>query len=77
MPNSNFDSLLESALTLSPKLRAILAERLLSSLDDPQQSEIDKAWAAEADRRFEEIQSGALTPIPGEEVMKAVQERRR
>ncbi|MBP0000445.1 MAG: addiction module protein [Cyanobacteria bacterium SID2] len=77
MSDPNFDTLLESALTLSPHLRAILAERLLSSLDNFKQSEVDEAWATEVDRCFEEIQSGTVTPIPGEEVLKALEERRR
>ena len=35
------------ALSLPPKSRAKLAEKLLESLDDPRQREIDRLWAEE------------------------------
>ena len=40
------------ALSLPPKSRAKLAEKLLESLDDPRQKEIDRLWAEEAEDRI-------------------------
>ena len=55
------------AMQLSPGERARLIERLISSLDiDPA---IEEAWAAEVERRNEEIESGAVSLLPGPETL--------
>ena len=55
------------AMQLSPGERARLIERLISSLDtDPA---VEEAWAAEAERRNEEIESGAVSLLPGPETL--------
>ena len=55
------------ALQLTPGERALLVERLIASLDaDP---EIEAAWAAEVERRHAEIESGAVTLLPGPETL--------
>mgnify|MGYP002068217391 CR=1 FL=1 len=50
-------------LQLSPSTRARLAEALLDSLDEPD-AELDQAWAAEAQRRYEEIRAGNVRTGP-------------
>jgi len=50
------------ALKLSPEERARLADRLVASLFNDQ--EIEDSWAAEVERRVEEIESGRATLIP-------------
>ena len=50
------------ALKLSPEERAQLADRLITSLFED--NEIEDAWAAEVERRIEEIESGRAKPIP-------------
>jgi putative addiction module component (TIGR02574 family) len=64
---SEVEHLLSEAMKLTGAERAELAERLLESIDtiDP---EIDAAWRAEARRRAAELRSGAVAPIPWEEV---------
>ena len=47
----------------------MLAEHLLDSLNGEDQKRIDALWAAEAERRDQEIEDGTVTAIPGEEVM--------
>ena len=55
------------SLQLSAAERARLVERLIESLDiDP---EVEEAWAAEAERRDAEIESGAVSLIPGPEAL--------
>jgi len=49
------------ALKLSPEERAQLADRLVASLFKDE--EIEVAWAAEVERRIEEIESGRATLI--------------
>ena len=48
----------QDLLKLSKEERAFLADRLLSSLDGEVLSEVDAAWVAEAEIRFEEYKSG-------------------
>jgi putative addiction module component (TIGR02574 family) len=72
----NPDSIEAKLLHLPPSERARLAELLLASLDaadsdalaDSAQAEVDAAWAAEADRRYAELESGAVAGVSAEEV---------
>jgi putative addiction module component (TIGR02574 family) len=50
------------ALKLALSGRAALAQRLLASLEDD--TEIEEAWAAEIERRIDEVESGAVQVIP-------------
>jgi putative addiction module component (TIGR02574 family) len=64
---ATLETIEQEALTLSDADRTQLIERLLASLDpDP---EIDGAWLVEAKRRDEEIESGEVKALPGEEVL--------
>lgn len=64
---SNVEVLEAEALQLPPADRARLVERLIASLDiDP---EVEEAWAAEVERRNAEIESGAVSLIPGPEAL--------
>ncbi len=71
----NYDEILNTALSLPPGARAMLADRLLESLDSDDQKRIDSLWAEEAERRVKEIEDGVVTPIPGEEVMNRLHAR--
>lgn len=55
------------ALNLSAAARARLAQRLLRSLEPAAESEIDRLWIEEAQRRHDELLAGAQT-IPADEV---------
>ena len=59
--------ILEQALELSATERAIMAEKLLFSLDNPD-SKIDDLWAKEVDSRVEAYKKGEIEAIPAEEV---------
>ena len=58
----------KEALSLPEAERAFLADRLLSSLGGDVLSDIDAAWVAEAERRYEEYKAGKRKPIPASEV---------
>jgi putative addiction module component (TIGR02574 family) len=61
------ETLEAAALHLSTGERARLVERLITSLDaDP---EVEEAWAAEIERRQAQIESGAVSPLPGPETL--------
>ena len=66
------DQLTEEALQLPSATRALLAERLVESLDITEADEIQKLWATEAIRRRDQVRSGHVQPIPGEQVLAEV-----
>lgn len=72
-----FDDLRTEALRLPEKARAELAKDLLYSLDDSAESGVEEAWEEEAERRYEEIRQGLVTPIPNEQVFREARSRRR
>ena len=59
-------------LKLPRSVRARLAERLISSLDDD--TEIEKAWAKEADRRYQDYLKGDESMSPLEDVLAAIRQ---
>lgn len=67
-----FDQLAEEAMQLPPSSRALLAEKMVESLDAGERDEVERAWAAEAIRRRDEVRSGRVQPIPGEQVLAEV-----
>ena len=67
---TNFKDIEHSALELDKKRRAELAKRLIKSLDEEIDSDIEQAGIDEVTRRKEEIKSGKVSPLSGEEVHK-------
>ena len=60
---------LKKALALSTQDRGLIIDRLIESLDNELAEEgVEAAWSEEIKRRVEEIQSGRVEMIPGEEV---------
>lgn len=68
----NSEKVISEAMSLPPGARALLADRLLDNLDSPGRKEIDRLWAEEAERRIQQIRTGEVEPIPGEEVFKEI-----
>jgi putative addiction module component (TIGR02574 family) len=60
--NTRVKELKEQALLLSPGEREQLAGEILHSLDSEQLTDIDKAWIAEAEKRYTEYKSGKRNP---------------
>jgi len=58
----------QEALRLSSQERAFLADRLLSSLDDDALTDIDEAWIAEAERRYQEYKEGKRSGVAAQAV---------
>jgi len=63
------DELTIKAMSLSGEARALLAEKLVESLD---QELVQDIWLAEAKRRRDEVRSGQVKPIPGIDVMESL-----
>jgi len=55
------------ALSLPNTQRARLVEKLIASLDA--EPDIENAWAEEVERRHAEIESGAVSLLPGAETL--------
>lgn len=68
------DELFAEAVSLPLDIRTQFVDKLLQSLH-PIQKEIDELWAEEAEKRVEEIRSGKVVTIPGEEVFKKIRKR--
>ena len=73
-PAAEMRDFLEDA---DPKKRAVLVERLLASLESGSQSEIDAAWAKEADNRIAAYEAGEIEAIPAEQVLAELRARRK
>jgi putative addiction module component (TIGR02574 family) len=67
--------LLESALRLPETERAELAAKLLSSLDSTHDLDARSAWLVEIERRVQELDSGAVTPVPWSELRARIEKR--
>jgi putative addiction module component (TIGR02574 family) len=57
-------------LKLSRGERARLAQRLISSLDQEVDADVEKLWLQQAERRLGELKSGKLAGIPAEKVIR-------
>jgi hypothetical protein len=66
------DQIAEEALALPSEARALLADRLVESLDAAEANRIDKLWATEARRRRDEVRQGLVQTIPGDEALARV-----
>ena len=70
------DELKVEALRLAPESRADLARELLASLDSLDDSEIERLWLDEADRRLAQLDRGAASADPSDVVLARVRARR-
>ncbi len=73
----NSNKVVSEALSLPPRTRAKLAEKLLKSLDDPKQREIDRLWAEEVEDRIDAYERGDLKAIPGKAVLRRLRPRKK
>ena len=63
------EKLTEEMLALPSDARALLADRLVESLDPINDESIRALWVAEAIRRRNEVRSGAVQSIPAEVIL--------
>jgi putative addiction module component (TIGR02574 family) len=66
------DQLEQEAMRLPAAARAQLADKLVESLDSTEIDDIQKLWVTEAVRRRDEVRSGRVKPVPGEDVLAEV-----
>jgi putative addiction module component (TIGR02574 family) len=66
---ATIDQVVSEALALPPAVRALLAEKLIESLDDAAGSELSPRWREEIHRRCDEIRDGTASLRNADEVL--------
>lgn len=66
------EQIAEEALCLPSEARALLADRLVESLDPAEDGYIRQLWAGEALRRRDDVRSGRVKTIPSDEALARV-----
>ena len=71
---SDIENVLAAALRLPATARAAVVAELIDSLDEvePAETGVEEAWAAEAERRLAEIDSGVVKTIPWPEARQRI-----
>lgn len=74
-----FEKVEADALELPPHERALLARRLIASLDgeDEDPAAVERAWEEEIRRRVDEYHSGGVQAVPVSEVLARARARLR
>ncbi|MEM9767237.1 MAG: addiction module protein [Cyanobacteria bacterium P01_D01_bin.71] len=65
----SIEQLTEELLSLPSESRALLADRLVESLEFDTDSAIQVVWIAEAKRRRDEVRNGSVQTVPGEDAL--------
>jgi len=68
------EQIAEEALSLPSDARALLADRLVESLDPAEDEEIRQLWINEACRRRDDVRSGRVKAIPGDVALAQVRQ---
>ena len=66
------EQIVDEALGLPSEARALLADRLVESLDPAEDGYVRQLWKEEAMRRRDEVRNGRVQTIPGEEALAQV-----
>ena len=66
--------LIAEAISLPVEERAMVVDAILKSLN-PTESDIDKQWAAVAKQRLQELRSGEVEALPGDDVFQKMWQR--
>lgn len=72
--DTRVERLVTEAMELPGESRSRLAEILVESLEADDIGLIEKAWVIEAKRRRDDVRSGRVEPIAGEEALKSVRD---
>ncbi len=70
----NVKDVIDEAISLPVEERAFIVDSLLRSLNRPEQ-ETDNEWAEIARRRLDEIRSGTVKCVSGDEVFEKIRKR--
>lgn len=70
-----FETLCLDLLGLPATSRALLAAKLLSSLDEEEDPDAEKAWIEEVARRVREVEEGKVQMLPLDEALREARAR--
>ena len=70
-----FEELAKQARMLTPQEKASLARILIEQLDTSSDTEVERLWIEESQRRYEAYLKGKLKSVSGEEVMSRARSR--
>jgi putative addiction module component (TIGR02574 family) len=70
----SLEELSKQVMRLPRESRALLADRIAESLSSAELDELQPLWVLEATRRVEEIDSGKVKAIPGDEVLAEIRQ---
>jgi putative addiction module component (TIGR02574 family) len=73
--SAEFETILQAAIALPVPDRVQLVDALISTLEPEDAAPLDDALLAEIDRRSREIDAGAVTLVPWEEVREQARRR--
>ena len=65
---TTIDTIIADVLSLSPKARAFVAEKLIESLDSEPEVSLSSAWRDEVSKRCREIDEGTVELHDAEDV---------
>lgn len=68
------EQIVDEALGLPSEARALLADRLVESLDPAEDGCVRQLWVAEALRRRDDVRSGRVQTVPGDEALARVRQ---
>lgn len=68
------EKLAEEALALPSEARALLADRLVESLDPLTDDEVRASWVTEAVRRRDEVRAGRIETVSGDVVKERIRD---
>jgi hypothetical protein len=66
------EQLAEQAMNLPSESRARLADLLVESLDADELGDIDRLWVTQAKHRRDEVRTGRVETIPGDDALQKV-----
>jgi Putative addiction module component len=72
MISLDLDRLTAEILSLPSASRAILADKLIESLEFDVDTSIQSAWSSEAKKRRDEVRDGSVRVIPGDDALAQV-----
>jgi putative addiction module component (TIGR02574 family) len=72
--STQFDRVAADAMKLPLRDRVRLAQQLVSTIDNAAETDVEELWFDEAERRLEELHSGRVKGIDGDEAFRRVRE---
>jgi len=72
--NTQFDQVAADAMKLPVRDRVRLAQQLVSTIDEEQETDVEELWFAEAKRRLHELQTDKVKGIDAENAFRMARE---